>query len=240
MPLAALLVSAVLSGLLEDPPEVPPLSDADRAAIAAVEELGGQVVQLAQNDARVDVSYHLGDVTLAAGHLDALVPLANRVVGLNLRGTNFDDALAPKLVALPNLRALHLEQTAITDAALAPVGELNRLEYLNLYGTAVTDAGLPSLTGLDSLRSLYVWNTGVTADGVIALRGTLPDADVVGVDLPPAPRKPLVAPKPAVRPDPPPGEPDPPPGEDESADESPAAPPAEEPSPDEPDEEENE
>ena len=204
MPLAALLLPALLlPGLPDDPPPVPLLSDADRAAIAAVEKLGGQVVQLAQNDARVDASYHLGDVMITEQHLDALVPLANRLVGLNLRGTNVDDALAPKLAALLNLRTLHLEQTAITDAALAPVGTLDRLEYLNLYGTEVTDAGLPKLAGLGSLRSLYVWNTKVTADGLLALRESLPEANFIGVDLPPAPRKPLVAPKPEAPPTPP-------------------------------------
>ena len=84
----------------------------------------------------------------------------------------------------------------ITDAALVSVGTLQSLEYLNLYGTEVTDDGLTRLRSLKSLQSLYVWDTGVTADGVLAFKAALPDVEVVGVELPPEPRRPLVAPKP--------------------------------------------
>ena len=194
-PLAALLFAPTFQE--EEPPDLPPLSDADRAAIAAVEALGGRVVPLAQNDARVEASLHLGDVPMTPATLDALVPLADRLVGLNLRGTAFDDDLARKLTLLPNLERLHLERTRITDAALVPVGTLERLKYLNLYGTAVTDAGLPNLRGLPALKSLYVWDTAVTAEGILKLRESLPEVDYVGVKMPPEPRKPLIAPKPA-------------------------------------------
>ncbi|MFH5804889.1 leucine-rich repeat domain-containing protein [Alienimonas sp. DA493] len=201
MPLAALLAAALFApqeSESADAAAVPPLTDADRAAIAAVEALGGQVVQLAQNDARLDVSFHLGDVKLTAKHLDALVPLADRLRELNLRGTPFDDDLSHKLTLLPNLRKLHLENTRITDAALVPVGTLEKLEYLNLYGTDVSDAGLKNLRGLVALRTLYVWDTRVTPDGALALLEDLPEAEIVGVDLSPEPREPLVAPKPTA------------------------------------------
>ena len=196
LPLAAALLLAVAAPQEEEPAPVPPLTDADRTAIAAVKKLGGRVVQLAQNDARVDVSFHLGGVTLTPAHFDALGPLAGRLHELNLRGTNLDDALARKLTLFPALRRLHLEKTRITDAALVPVGTLEHLESLNLYGTRITDAGLPSLRGLTGLKSLYVWDTGVTVSGILDLRKTLPEVNYVGVELPPEPRKPLIAPKP--------------------------------------------
>ena len=173
-----------------------PLTDADRAAIADLERLGGRAVTLAQNDARLDVSLHLGEVTVTAEHFAALERLAGRLHGLNLRGTNVDDALARKLTLLPNLERLHLEKTRITDAALVPVGTLEKLRYLNLYGTGVTDAGLPSLRGLRSLEKLFLWQTGATAGGVLRLRESLPETEFVGVELPKPPRRPLTAPKP--------------------------------------------
>ena len=199
MPLALLIAAASFAPV--DPPAdaVPPLSDADRAAIAEAEALGALIVPLSQTDARLDVSYHLGGVTLTPAHLDALAPLADRLHELNLRGTAFDDATSPRLAPLTELRRLHLEGTKITDDGLAAVGGLSRLEYLNLYGTAVTDAGLPALEGLSELRSLYLWDTAVTADGVVRLTRALPELEVVGVPLPPAPRRPLVAPRPKPR-----------------------------------------
>ena len=195
-----LLAALALLLAADDPPaEVGPLTDADRAAIAEVETLGGRVVTLAQNDARLDASLHLGDVTLAPAHFDALAKLSDRLVELNLRGTNLDDALARKLTLLPNLQKLHLEQTQISDAALVPVGTLEHLRYLNLYGTKITDAGLPNLRGLTELESLFVWQTGATAAGLLELRKSLPETEFVGVDLPREPRTPLVAPKPAPK-----------------------------------------
>ncbi|MEM9702289.1 MAG: hypothetical protein AAF907_07585 [Planctomycetota bacterium] len=199
MPHVALLAVACFAAVLpedEEPPALPPLTDADRAAIAAVEELGGQVVQLAEKDFRLDVSFHLGKVELTPQHLDALVPLASRLRELNLRGTNFDDKLSRKLTLLPNLTRLHLEKTQITDAALVPVSTLEKLTYLNLYGTAVSDAGLPKLAGLPELESLYLWQTKATAEGVLELRKSLPETEFVGIELPKPPKEPVEAPKP--------------------------------------------
>lgn len=173
-----------------------PLTDADRAAVAELGARGGRAVTVAQNDARLDVSLHLGDATVDAAAFDVLAKLSGRLRELNLRGTATDDALARKLTLLPNLERLHLELTQITDAALVPVGTLEKLRYLNLYGTQITDAGLPSLRGLTALEKLYLWDTAVTPDGALKLRESLPDCEFVGIDLPKPPRTPLIAPKP--------------------------------------------
>ena len=178
-----------------------PLTDADLAAIAELEARGGRAVTLAQNDARLDVSLHLGDAVVDAATFDVLAKLSDRLHELNLRGRSVDDALARKLTLLPNLARLHLENTQVTDAALVPVGTLEKLEYLNLYGTKVTDAGLPSLRGLTSLERLYLWDTAVTPAGVLTLRESLPDCEFVGIDLPKPPREPLVAPRPKPKDD---------------------------------------
>ena len=176
----------------------PPLTDADRAAVTRVRSLGGQVLEVAQGDPRLDVSFHLGGVTLTPEHTAALRPLAGRVVELNLRGTNLDDELAATLADLTALERLHLEKTAVTDAALRHVAPLPKLTYLNLYGTAVTDAGLDPFAGVerpDGLK-LYVWETRVTVPAALSLMERRPGIEVIGLDFPKV-RRPLEAPKPA-------------------------------------------
>ena len=171
------------------------------AALQAVRQSGGQVLELAQNDPRLDVAYHLSNVELTADHLKSLEGLAGRVVQLNLRGTNLNDDLAQYLKPLTELTRLHLERTAITDAGLPHLAGLTKLEYLNLYGTALTDAGLEHLAALPNLKKLYVWETKVTLDGVRKLKERLPELQIIGGPEEPKPvvaQEPVVAPKPAA------------------------------------------
>ena len=198
--LALLLASLLAAATPQDedgPPELPPLSEAQSAALAAIADSGGRAVALAQNDPRLDVAFHLAGGEVTAEQLDAVVALRDRVVGLNLRGTDVtDEAVREKVSKLTELRTLHLEKTGVTDAALPALAKLGDLESLNLYGTKVTDAGIQNLAGMKGLRRLYIWQTGVTTAGAVALLEQRPDLEIVGVDLPKPPRKPLVAPRP--------------------------------------------
>lgn len=110
--------------------------------------------------------------------LDALAPIADKVVSLDLARTKVTDAGLATLGAMKGLKELHLENTGISDAGLDSLKALPELEYLNLYGTKVTDAGLPKLTGLGKLKALYLWQSGVTKAGVAALKTKLPGAQV--------------------------------------------------------------
>ena len=54
----ALLCAAVLTIVSATAQE---LSDADKALIKAVRDAGGQAMQLAQNDTRLTIAFHLSD-----------------------------------------------------------------------------------------------------------------------------------------------------------------------------------
>ena len=172
----------------------------DQAAVQAVRQAGGQVLELAQNDPRLDVTFHLSNVELTADKLKSLEGIKARLTHLNLRGTNLNDELAANLKPLTELTRLHLEKTSITDAALAHLGGMQKLEYLNIYGNNITDAGLEHLNSLSALKKLYVWETKVTLDGVRKLREKLPELEIIGGPEEPKPEKPkepIEAPKPA-------------------------------------------
>jgi hypothetical protein len=153
-------------------------AEAEKAAIAKIRESGALVLEIAQNDKRLDVSYITaqGKVTN-----ELLLPLKDltRLAHLNLRGAEItDDGLVP-LAGQKTLIRLHLEKTKITDKGLEQLKGLENLEYLNLYGTEITDAGLVHLEGLKKLRKLYLWQTKVTDEGVKKLQEAIPELKII-------------------------------------------------------------
>ena len=125
--------------------------DTELKAIAKIKEAGGQVMELAQNDPRLEVSLHLTGGKVTDETLKPLVDMKD-LVHLNLRGTDVTDAGMATVGKLTSLIRLHLERTKVTDAGLAQLKGLTNLEYLNVYDTAVTDSGLAQLDGLKKLK----------------------------------------------------------------------------------------
>jgi len=177
--LIVLTMTAVV-GWAQDAPKYTP---AEEQAIASLKKLGGLVLEIAQNDPRLDISLHLADVKITDAEL-APVKELSKTAHLNLRGTEVTDAGLAALKDLKGLVKLHLEKTKVTDAGLEQLKGLENLEYLNLYGTAVTDAGLKQLSGLKKLKHLYLWETQVTDAGVAALKAEIPEVKIVrGLEL---------------------------------------------------------
>jgi hypothetical protein len=95
------------------------------------------------------------------------------VIAVSYFGTPVTDADLVRLVDLPQLRDLSLDETNITDDGLAHLRGLTRLEKLDLRGTPITDQGLAYLRGLTDLRELDLFRTQVTDKGLQHLKGLL-------------------------------------------------------------------
>lgn len=165
--------------------EKPMPTEAEKAAIAEIKKLGGNVLEIAQNDSRLDVAFHLIDPKINDTQL-ALVKNLPRTASLNLRGTEITDGGLANIKDLKGLTKLYLEKTKITDAGLEQLKGLENLEYLNLYGCpGVTDAGLKHLEGLKKLKKIYLWQTPVTDAGAAALKAAIPEIKIDrGQELP--------------------------------------------------------
>jgi hypothetical protein len=152
-------------------------NEAEKKAIAKIRESGALVLEIAQNDNRLDVSYITAPPKITAEQLAPLKDLT-RLAKLNLGKLEIgDDALAP-IAGQKTLERLHLEKTKITDKGLEHVKGLENLEYLNLYGTEIGDAGLVQLEGLKKLKKLFLWQTKVTDEGVKKLQAALPELKI--------------------------------------------------------------
>ena len=152
-------------------------SPEEQEAVKAIEDAGGSVREIAQNDKRLEVDFHLSSDSVTD---DAVAPVAklSGVMRLHLGKTPITDKALSHIKGLTSLEALHLENTKISDAGLKSLKRLEDLEYLNLYGTSISDAGLAHLKGLTNLKKLYLWQTKATEQGIVELKKALPDLDV--------------------------------------------------------------
>ncbi len=115
-----------------------------------------------------------GDAQLAK-----LQPVLPAVVALDLSHTSVTDEGVKTLASAAKLKSLRLAETKVGDAALETLSKLTELESLNLYGTQVTSQGVLKLASLQGLRKLYLWQTKVDEQTLQALRGKMPDCEIV-------------------------------------------------------------
>ncbi len=154
------------------------ISAAEKAALETLRKSGGTVLEIAQNDNRVEVSFHLSDAKIGDKQLEPLKGLKS-VYSLNLRGAEVTDAGLANLSGLTGLKRLHLELTKVSDKGIPALLKLESVEYLNLYGTQITNAGLQQLGKMKNLKKVYIWQTKVDIAGVTAFKKAAPKIKVI-------------------------------------------------------------
>ena len=150
----------------------------ENEAVEKIREIGGTVREIAMNDDRKEVDFHLSGKSLTDDGL-AQVKYIENLIDLHLKDTQITDGGLSHLKGMPSLTKLHLEETAITDDGLVYLKDIPNLEWLNIYGTQVTDAGIDHLKSLSKLKKLYIWKTKITIPGFQRLKRELPDTDII-------------------------------------------------------------
>jgi hypothetical protein len=172
---AAEIAAQVLPKITFDLPAVDAAEQqAIDTAVTALRERGAVVQQVAADTPALDVNLSLLRDKVGDAEIALLVPLANRLVWLNVSRTAITDGAVKHLAALTQLRRLHAANTALTDATFGAFPGLAHLEYVNAYGTGLGDAGLQQLTTLPKLQRLYAWQSKVSADAAKAARQKQP------------------------------------------------------------------
>ena len=151
-----------------------------RAAVEAIEKLGGLVLYDYQVDASGAI---LGGALSQPGWLRSLAgdDLLRSVALVDLRSGSRPGVSGGKvsqvcdddiqsLKALAELRFLYLGGTQITDDGLQSLEGLTQLRELFLDSTQITDAGLKHLLGLKRLETLCLARTAVTDAGLQELK----------------------------------------------------------------------
>ncbi|MEK6237223.1 MAG: hypothetical protein N2C14_21140 [Planctomycetales bacterium] len=146
----------------------------ERAAVKALEELGGTVYydyQLNEDGVRLDPPSDAPGAewlrTLLGDDWFAEVQGVSAVFSYN---PHFSKTGLTHVRELKQLRSLEFEDLEITDPELLLLRELNQLRTLGLSGTPVTDAGLIHLRELRKLQRLDLRRTQVSDVGLVHLR----------------------------------------------------------------------
>ena len=149
------------------------------AALQKLSELGIQYAALGENSPLIAVSIP-SDRNLDKKKMQALAPLREQIVHLDLSGSALTDETAQILADFPHLARLNLARSGLTDRAMQQVSGLQYLDYLNISQTAVTDAGLEYLKKLPRLQNLYIWQSAISPKGIQSLQKSAPNVQIIG------------------------------------------------------------
>lgn len=144
----------------------------------AVTAAGGRVQPLAADSPLVSVDFRLVGKDADDADLATIVPIGANVADLNASDSAITDASLPVIGKLERLVRLDLHGTQVGDAEIGTLSGLKNLRYLNLYGTQVSDAGVEKLKALKTLTNVYLWESKVTNAGAQSLAKALPKAKV--------------------------------------------------------------
>jgi internalin A len=139
---------------------------AERAAIAAVKKMGGQVT--VHGDRAIKVGFR--DTAISDDALARLSPLTGLVNVAVFQSNQLTGPGLAHLKPLENLESLYLPGTAVGDEGLKHIGQMTQLVNLYLPQTRITDAGLQHLEKLAALRVLYLDETDITDAGLAHLQ----------------------------------------------------------------------
>ena len=120
------------------------------------DRLPGVIGYEAQDSANLEINASLKGRAFGDADVQALMPLAARIVRADLSGTSVTDASAPRLAAMPRLKSLRLSDTKISDAAIRTLGAAKALASLTVVGTGIT---APALAPLKA-RGITVYGGG--------------------------------------------------------------------------------
>ena len=112
-------------------------------------------------------------VALEAVGAEIKLDFRDRVVNIDMKGTELSDETAVHLAALVDVRILNLSETNITDKGVKHLASMKNLRSLFLYGVNITDAGLVHLAGLVRLEKLCLDETRVSDEGTRHLKGLI-------------------------------------------------------------------
>ena len=121
------------------------------------------------------------DLGLTDEDLDALIPISDQILSMDLTYARITDKGILTLSKFENLRKLNLEgNTGVTAAGVANLKNLKNLSYLNLVRTKLNDEVVDVLISMENLREIYLFDTGLNQESISRLADKRPKVFVNG------------------------------------------------------------
>jgi len=153
-----------------------------RAGLVRLRDRGAVVVALEGDPAGpLRVDFGRREDPVRAGDLEALAPLAPRILELSLAGHDLRGGLLERLPELPALEILRLDRARFEDdEAGRCLARLPGLRVLGLYGSAAGPRTLEAAAGLSRLEQLFLAETALDPAAIEAFRRRRPEVRVPG------------------------------------------------------------
>src|SRR5207253_1948370 len=116
----------------------------------------GVISYEAQDSVGLEINAALKGRAFGNADIQALAPLAARIVRADFSGTAVTDASAPVLAVMIELRSLRLSDTKVGDATIRALERIKSLHSLTVANTSVTASALAPLKA----RGIAVYGGG--------------------------------------------------------------------------------
>ena len=165
-----------------DMEKLPEVAAASPDEIKEVQNLGVNVVTIAQNSHLIDVRSIINKDQWTDSKTEALLKLKNQIYILDLSNTAITNKSLLAIGKLTALQNLMLHDTKLTDENIVALKNLKNLQYLNIFNTQISDKAIETLSSLKSLKKIYVWQSKISPAGMEILKKKLPNVQVIGAD----------------------------------------------------------
>ena len=107
--------------------------------------------------------------------LEALIPISNEILTLDLTHAEISDKGISIISKFTNLQRLYLEgNKAITSRGLSNLKDLKNVNYLNLVRVNLDDSLVDVLIAMENLREIYLFESGLSEDSISRLTNERP------------------------------------------------------------------
>ena len=154
-----------------------------RDTISAMEKTGIHVDLIDKTSNFLSVSA-INKPSFKDEDFETLLRIKNQIARLDLGGTKVTDAVLERLVLLPNLTILKLDNTSITGKNIALLSALEYLKSINLTGSQFEEANLDAFSDFKTLQKIYLYRTKINSQGVQNLRDGQITIDYGNYELP--------------------------------------------------------
>ncbi|MDO1499065.1 hypothetical protein Q2T40_01635, partial [Winogradskyella maritima] len=159
--------------------------EASQDSIQSIEKFGIYVDPISESTHFLSVSC-INKPDFKDEDFEKLIPIRQQIAQLDLGGTQVTDAIFEKLVQLPNLSTLKLDNTSLTGNGIVALKNLEHLHIINLSGSSF-DQPTDIFNSFKTLEKVYLFETKVDKNGPKSLKDGQIVLDYGGYDLPPIP-----------------------------------------------------
>ncbi len=160
------------------------IAAASQDSIASIEKTGVYVNLISKSSNFLSASC-INKPAFTDADFETLLPIKTQIARLDLGGTKVTDSIFKKLIMLPNLTVLKLDNTAVTGEQIETLSFLDHLKSVNLTGSNFEEQHLTAFSKFKALEKIHLYKTKIKKKGVQSFNEGQITIDYGNYELPP-------------------------------------------------------